>query len=114
MTDAFNNILTKRKKLKEELIAKYGENFDQPARIIRVLDAEEQVIRQWLEELKPEIMAIQGPGPLGDDEPYYGAIGGGVTYSFTPTGLGYILVVKEATTGKELNVTQALDWYFFD
>jgi hypothetical protein len=48
--------------------------------------------------------------PLGIDEPYYGTIGGGLTYCFTPTGLGDIVVVREATTGEEINVTDYENW----
>ena len=93
---------------------KYGSDFESTVKTMTVNKAEQIVIDEWLKSLLPEILKLQGGNhPFGDDEPYYGAIGGGVTYSFTGTGLGNILVVKEATTGKELNVTAALDWYFF-
>ena len=40
----------------------------------------------------------------------YGAIGGRITYCFTATGLGIILVVKDAVTKQELNVTDFDNW----
>lgn len=102
-------------KEREDLIARYGDNFEQPAGISFGLNvAEAQCVTDWLESLKPEIMAAQrAHDPLSQDEPYYGATGGGVTYSFIPTGLGTVLVVKEAITGKELNVSDALHWHFY-
>jgi hypothetical protein len=38
-----------------------------------------------------------------------GAIGGGITYSFTPTGLGVVEVVQCAC-GAKLNLTNFDDW----
>ena len=40
---------------------------------------------------------------------YYGAIGGELTYSFTPTSLGVIVKVKHAY-GMEIDVTEYDDW----
>lgn len=107
----------------ERLKAKYGPDFDKytAQNGFNILVAEAGAINEWLESLKPEILAIQKQGsknsPFGDimssDEPYYGATGGGVSYTFTPTSLGTILTVKEAITGKELNVSDALDWFFY-
>ena len=113
----FNAFLKKHQAKASEFRTKYGPDFDQQVVAFGINTAEQVVINEWLESLKPEIMATQkktkSSDPLGQDEPYYGAIGGGVTYSFAPTGLGSILTVTETTTGKTLNVTAALDWYFF-
>jgi hypothetical protein len=113
----FAEMLKKQEAVRASLIEKYGADYDQPVRTHTVNKAEQAVINEWLESLKPEILALQKKqgynDPLGTGEPYYGAVGGGVTYSFIGTGLGDILIVKEATTGKELNVTQALDWVFY-
>jgi len=51
----------------------------------------------------------------GVEYPYTGAIGGGLTYSFSPTGLGVITVVthpKMDNTGEnfELNLTDYSSW----
>lgn len=42
--------------------------------------------------------------------PYYGAIGYGIKYIFTPTGVGTIPVVQEHTTEEETNVTDYDNW----
>lgn len=42
--------------------------------------------------------------------PYCGAIGGGVTFSFTPTGLGDICNVTHALTGETLHLTDYDSW----
>jgi hypothetical protein len=102
-----------RKKLAEEL----GPDYNKERYGFQVNNAEYALITEWLEELKPEIMELQQKrglrDPLNQDEPYYGSTGGGLTYSFVATSIGDILTVKEATTGKELNVTAALEWIFF-
>lgn len=102
------------------MIAKYGSNFAVSARTFNVSAAEEVVINDWYNSLKPEILAIQNASTssssnstLTKDEPYYGAIGGGLSYCFTPTGLGNLVSVTESITGKTLNVSDALGWYFF-
>jgi hypothetical protein len=41
----------------------------------------------------------------GYEYPYYGAIGGVLTYCFTPTSIGVELIVKHAGTGAEINLT---------
>ena len=109
--------MEERRGKEDELTRLYGQDFDKPGRRFGLNRAEEAVIAEWLEELKPEILSIQrGQGiadPFVAGEPYYGAIGGGLHYTFIPTGLGDIVIVKETTTGKELNVTEALDWYFY-
>ncbi len=41
---------------------------------------------------------------------HYGAIGGGYTYSFIPTGLGVIFKVKNNLTGAEIDLTDYDSW----
>lgn len=117
---AWSDSLAKFEEEKKKLIAKYGKRFDKEVTRFTVNKAEQDTIDAWLKSLLPEILALQKEQRgtsvdsfLMPDEPYYGAIGGGVEYRFTPTGLGDILIVKESTTGKELNVSDALDWHFF-
>ena len=107
-------IMQKHQAKHEELLAKHGPGYDKSVDSFGLNRAEQTVVNEWYETLLPEIKAAQTtPDPLGQDVPYYGAMGGGLTYSFTPTGLGKIIVVKEHITGKELNVSDALDWFFF-
>ena len=86
-------------------------------------DEELKAIDEWLmDEIYPEVIAEQkrnfkaneiNPVVLShweDGQPYGGAIGGGVTYSFTPTSLGVVVKVKEAHTGKELDLTDYDSW----
>lgn len=115
--DTLKEIFERRHKNKEQLIAKYGADFADETYVFNLNKAEMGVVNEWLASLKDEIVDIQVQDGVEEviqtGEPYYGAIDSGVTYTFTPTGLGDILVVKEPITGKELNVTEALDWYFF-
>ena len=41
---------------------------------------------------------------------YYGAIGGELTYSFTPNGIGCVITVKHESTGAELDLTDVSEW----
>lgn len=84
--------------------------------------AEHGEVNAWYKSLLPEILAIQKSGSgmrhigdkiQGEDQPYYGAVGGGLSYTFTPTALGDIITVKESITGKELNVSEATGWVFY-
>lgn len=47
--------------------------------------------------------------PLGGSEAYYGAIGGSLTYSFTPTSIGMIVKVKHPL-GTELDLSDYDSW----
>lgn len=105
---------------KETLINKYGVDFEKSVNFFNINKAEMSIIKEWYKSLEPEILALQIPTRtkeikrlVQDNELYYGAIGGGLSFIFNNTSIGYILTVKEHTTGKELNVTEALDWYFF-
>lgn len=42
--------------------------------------------------------------------PYGGAIGGSLTFMFTPTGLGVVTKVRDAFTGQELDLSDYGDW----
>lgn len=123
MNDFLANFAKKYREQHDKLVAEFGPDFEEEVTHagFGLNAAEVGTINKWYESLKPEILAIQRKGSkasgisdiLDGDEPYYGATGGGVSYTFTPTSLGTILVVKEAITGKELNVSDALGWYFY-
>jgi len=42
--------------------------------------------------------------------PYYGAIGGGLTYSFTPTGLGVVVKITHNATNAVLDASDYDNW----
>jgi hypothetical protein len=42
--------------------------------------------------------------------PYGGAVGGNLTYSFTPTSLGVVATVTDVLTGNTIDLTDYLDW----
>lgn len=85
------------------------------------ISSEEQIkIQAWLkDEVYPLEVARQrghnkNPSPLEIDcweqgFPYQGAIGGGVTYCFTPTSLGEVTIVKYGSD-YELNLTDYGSW----
>jgi len=52
-------------------------------------------IKEWVETL-----------PTGP----YGSIGGRLSYTFTPTSLGVITVIKDAMSGEEINITDFESW----
>jgi hypothetical protein len=112
----FDDFMMSRREKEDKLQAEFGPDFDTTARTFSLNKAEADVVDKWIKSLEPEILAIQGDkfDMVSHGVPYYGTLGGGLRYSFLPTGLGDILTVKETITGKELNVTDALDWHFFD
>jgi hypothetical protein len=69
-------------------------------------DKQTEQIEEWRKthdcELRTDTHGI-------DNEIYVGAIGGAITYCFTPTGLGMCLVAKCAC-GKSINVTNFDNW----
>lgn len=78
-----------------------------------------QKIDDWLfNEVYPEIIAKQKQDPEiadhinvdehGREYPYFGAVGGDLTYSFTPTSLGTI--VRVTSCGKTLDLTDYDMW----
>ena len=83
-------------------------------------DEEEEKVDAWLKEVNLRAVAkqkeeIENPGEhflfcWENGVPYTGTIGGGVTYSFTATGLGYIVTVQEAITGEKLDITDYDMW----
>lgn len=66
--------------------------------MFQLSEEQQQRVEVWLKELHPQGV------------PYGGAIGGSLTYSFTPTGLGVITVVTCNHTHKELDITNYDNW----
>ena len=80
-----------------------------------------QKLDDWIVEVNERARAIQlEQGKTNEDlnwalgmtdpYPYYGAIGGGVTYSFTPTSIGVIVQITETITKEELDLTDYDTW----
>lgn len=99
----FETMNKKRKMMKAIMLKEHGADFDKVKRTMEINVAEMAVIDEWRESLEGEVIYITG------DEYAYPSI----TYCFTATGLGYVLTVKESITEKELNVSDALHWYFY-
>lgn len=109
-----------RQKQHSEYVAEFGEDYNNIEHRFGLNKVEQAAVDKWVASLRAEIMLIQEKTMKGqgvDDiitaDPYYGAASGGITYSFIPTSLGTICVVKETTTGKKLNVCEATDWFFY-
>ena len=59
----------------------------------------------WIEKQDLAVCVEQGTF-----EPYYGACGGELTYSFTPCSLGMCVVVTHGLTKEEINLTNYEEW----
>jgi hypothetical protein len=79
-------------------------------------DDQKAKLAVWVVEQDAKVLAQQR---LKDDPhlrmftehgPYYGAIGGAVTYCFTPNSIGMVVTVKHATTGEEIDLTDYEAW----
>jgi len=74
-------------------------------------DKQIEKFRQWRKDLEQRMLASDpGLDHLGIGSVYYGAAGGGYTFSFTPTGLGDCVSVQEAFSKEELNLTDYDTW----
>jgi len=68
-------------------------------------DEQSKKLQTWIEEQDAKIAKNQGK-----DSAYYGCIGGGYSYMFTPTTLGCAIVVKNNITKEEINLTDYDSW----
>jgi hypothetical protein len=77
--------------------------------------AQQKKIDAWFADVQKRLIT-EGKAttdPWGGDDGdcvYYGAIGGGLTYTFHGTSLGTVLVVKESISGEEIDVTDYESW----
>lgn len=78
-----------------------------------------QQINEWLSKMDEQALASQKEKMTlqdfeyytqGGKYPYSGAIGGSVTYSFTPTSIGTVIKVNHELTGNVLDVTDYDMW----
>ncbi len=82
-----------------------------------ITDKEQEKLDKW--KVEQDAIAYQKQVSKGDDicamasasgKPYCGAIGGSLTFSFTPTGLGDIASVKHNLTDDVLELTDVSEW----
>lgn len=66
-------------------------------------------IAEWAKEQDAFVITAQQERGEAGNRPNYGAIGGELTYMFTPTGIGTIVKVVHAVTKAELDLT-VYDW----
>jgi len=69
-------------------------------------DKQATQIKKWKKEHK---CSLRTSDRGIEEEIYVGAIGGAITYCFTPTGIG-IIVEAKCACGEKLNVTDFEDW----
>jgi hypothetical protein len=72
--------------------------------VFELRDADMKRLNEWKKEQEAKARTMQGK------KPYYGAIGGELTYMFTPTSLGVVVKVKHEYTGDVLDLTEYSDW----
>lgn len=81
--------------------------------------AQVEKVSKWYAQVSQKVIDKQRETMLPEDfdeqtafgeMPYYGAIGGGLTYMFSNTSLGTVVIVEEAITGEKLDVTDYEDW----
>jgi len=65
---------------------------------LRVIEEQRHTLDNWA------VLTSNG------EYPYYGAIGGSLTYSFTPTALGVVIKVTHGYTNETLDVTDYENW----
>jgi len=76
--------------------------------IFILLPEQLKTIEIWKKQVEAKVKKDFPPDILEPDKPYFGAIAGGMTYSFTPTGLGTIIKVKYGN--EELDLTDYDNW----
>lgn len=75
----------------------------------KLTEIQMEKLNNWLVRVNATAASIS-PDPVIPNLPYYGAIGGGLIFSFLPTGLGTIVLVKETITGEEIDLTDYDAW----
>ncbi len=65
-------------------------------------------LEEWIKEVKPKVLKKVGGDILQPNEPYFGAIGGGISYTFEPNGVGMGVTVKYGD--EEIDLTEYDKW----
>lgn len=67
-------------------------------------------LAKWSKQQELKAARLQKKSKRSEkDLPYYGAIGGAYTYSFTPTSLGMVVKVTNGLTNETIDLTD-YDW----
>ena len=69
-------------------------------------------LQEWKAAQDAKVVEMQKDEdhPFGNDKPYYGAIGGELNYSFTPTTIGLIVTVTNTLTNETIDLTEYDSW----
>lgn len=65
--------------------------------MFKLTEEQQKLLTKWEEEIY-------------SDKKYAGAIGGRITYSFTPTSLGVVIKARDFFTKKEIDLTDYDSW----
>lgn len=89
----------------------FGEKFELSEAQIKQFDVwavgvEQRAAAAQFEHAQQNGWAFHYPEKL----PYYGAIGGGYSFTFTPTGIGMACTVTEFITGESIDLTDYDSW----
>jgi hypothetical protein len=68
-------------------------------------ETQKEKLAEWMRLQEEKVAKMQER-----EDAYYGAIGGGYTYMFTPTGLGVVTIVRNGVTKEEINLTDYDTW----
>jgi hypothetical protein len=69
-------------------------------------------LNDWLIGVEQRAAELQAANIIthNDELPYYGAIGGGLTFTFSPNGVGTYCKVTEAITGESIDLSEYDEW----
>lgn len=71
-----------------------------------IVEVEKRAAIIQIEKAKVKGWQFPYPRPL----PYHGALGGGLTFSFTPNGIGLHCKVTESITGESIDLSDYDNW----
>lgn len=77
--------------------------------LTKILEWQKQIDQKVLEEQK-QTLPNWHELTMDGEYPYYGPIGGDLTYCFSPTSLGVVVKIKHNFTGEILDLTDYDRW----
>jgi len=79
-------------------------------------DEQWKKLHEWHSQILEEVATGQWENldirqhMIDSKTPYGGAVGGALTYMFTPTNLGTVVKVEDGFTGEKIDLTDYEDW----